>query len=186
MAARVASYEGVMPEYDQQTAECLVFTFKDGLLSKMAHDLKLRVTRFSVSVDPGQPSVSARFDPSSLCVEHAMRDGAEAPAALSAADKDKIAEQIQAEVLETPRYAEISFQATRAARRADGGYDVSGKLTLHGTPRELDLKTRLEGDRQVAELTLHQPDFGITPYKAMMGTLKIKPDVRIRISVPAA
>jgi len=30
-----------MPRYDQTQAECLVFTFKEGLLSKIAHDLKV-------------------------------------------------------------------------------------------------------------------------------------------------
>ena len=30
----------------------------------------------------------------------------------------------------------------------------------------------------------HQPDFGITPYSAMLGALKIKPDVGFRIVAP--
>jgi hypothetical protein len=34
-------------------------------------------------------------------------------------------------------------------------------------------------------VVLNQPEFGITPYRAMMGTLRIKPEVRVRISVPA-
>ena len=36
---------------------------------------------------------------------------------------------------------------------------------------------------QQVELKLNQPDFGITPYRAMLGTLKIQPEVTIRITV---
>jgi len=36
---------------DASTAECLVFTEKEGLLSGVAHDLKLRVERFRLRID---------------------------------------------------------------------------------------------------------------------------------------
>jgi hypothetical protein len=34
------------------------------------------------------------------------------------------------------------------------------------------------------EVTLHQPDFRIEPYRAALGALKIKPDVRVRVRIP--
>ena len=37
-----------MARYDASNAKVQVFTFKDGLLSAMAHDLKLEVTRFEL------------------------------------------------------------------------------------------------------------------------------------------
>ena len=173
-----------MPDYDQKNAECLVFTFKDGLLSKIAHDLKLRVTRFRVSVDLSRPFVAVELDASSLVVETAMHAGTENPGALSATDRDKIASQMRADVLQVSSYPRINFSSTRALRRADGGYDLSGTLALHGVERELSVQTRVEGNQQVAEVGVHQPDYGITVFKAMLGTLKIKPDVRVRLSVP--
>jgi polyisoprenoid-binding protein YceI len=173
-----------MPRYTQDDAEASVFTFKDGLLSKVAHDLKLRVTRFSVELDPGAPSVSAELDPASLVVVNAVRDGAEDPRALSDADKQKIAGNLRKEVLETERHGLVRFRSSQVERRADGGYAIAGELTLHGTTRALRFDTRLEGGRQVAEIELHQPDYGIVPFKAMMGTLKVKPGVRVRISLP--
>ena len=36
-----------MPHYDATTAECLVLTYKEGLLSAVAHDLEIRVARFA-------------------------------------------------------------------------------------------------------------------------------------------
>jgi polyisoprenoid-binding protein YceI len=173
-----------MTRYTQDDAETLVFTFKDGLLSKVAHDLKLRVTRFTVELDPEASSVSAELDPASLVVVNAVRDGSEAPEALSDADKQKIATQVRNEVLETDRHRLVRFQSSQVERRSDGGYAVAGELTLHGATRPLRFDTRLEGGRQVAEIELHQPDYGIVPFKAMMGTLKVKPSVRVRISLP--
>jgi polyisoprenoid-binding protein YceI len=171
-----------MSKYDQSQAECLVFTFKEGLLSKIAHDLKVRVTRFSVDVTP--TSVRAELDASSLRVVTAMKDGAENPDALSDADKTKIADQIAKEVLHADQHATAVFSSRSVTRREDGGYSIAGDLSLHGVSKPLQVETKLEGNQQVATIELHQPDYGITPFKAMMGTLKVKADVVVRLSTP--
>jgi polyisoprenoid-binding protein YceI len=171
-----------MPKYDQGQAECLVFTFKEGLLSKIAHDLKIAVTRFSVDLSPG--AVRAEFDTSSLRVLAAMKDGKENPEALSDADKSKIAEQIAKEVLHADQHPSAVFTSRAVTGRPDGGYSIDGDLSLHGVTKSLHAETQLEGNRQVLSLELHQPDYGITPFKAMMGTLKVKADVSVRLSVP--
>lgn len=172
-----------MPRYDSRSAECFVFTFKEGLLSPVAHDLRLQVTKFSLEVDADGGSIVASFDTSSLRVDTPMKDGAENPAALSAADKDKIAGQIRDDVLQSGRYPEATFRSQAVNSRADGGYDIQGDLTLHGVTRRIDAQTQVVAGRQQLELTLHQPDFGITPYRAMLGTLKIRADVIVRVSV---
>jgi polyisoprenoid-binding protein YceI len=175
-----------MPLYDEKNAQCRVFTFKDGLLSKVAHDLELSVTRFSVQVDLDALSIKAELDPRSLRVLHAVQAGKAAPQALSDADKEKIAGQIQKEVLHVERHPSIVFTSRRASARPGGGYSVSGDLTLHGTTRSISFETRVEGSQQVAEVELHQPDYGIVPFKAMLGTLKVKANVRVRVAIPNA
>lgn len=172
-----------MPRHDSNDAQCCIFTFKEGLLSPVAHDLRLRVARFSIDVDDATSSVVASFDANSLAVDTPMKDGAENPSALSAADKQKIAGQIRDDVLHSARYPEVKFRSTAVRARDDGGYDLEGELTLHGVTRPLAAQTRVVGGRQRLELTLHQPDFGITPYRAMLGTLKIRADVIVRIDV---
>jgi len=173
-----------MPKYDESHAECLVFTFKEGLLSKVAHDLKIRVTRFSVDVTPD--AVRAEFDLRSLRVVEAMKDGSDNPGALSDSDKTKIAEQISNEVLHTAQHPTAVFSSRSLTPRADGGYSIAGELALHGITQSIRAETRSEGGRQVASLELHQPAYGITPFKAMMGTLKVKADVIVRLSVPSS
>jgi polyisoprenoid-binding protein YceI len=168
-----------MPTYDQTNADCYVFTFKEGLLSPIAHDLRLRIDRFSIEV--GDASVTATFDTSSLVVDAPMRDGKENPSALNDADKAKIAAQIREEVLHSSKHPRARFQSRTLERRGDGGYDLGGELNLHGVSRELSARTEAAGNGQELNLTLHQPDFEIVPFRAMMGTLKIQADVKIRI-----
>ena len=175
-----------MPRYDENTAEARVFTFKDGLLSKVAHDLEIQVTRFSVEVDPSGAKVSAEFDPRSLKVIGAVSDGKVDPNALSDADKAKIAVQIQKEVLGVDQHAHITFSSKKIERRPDGGYSIEGDLLLHGTTRTITAQTRVDAGKQVATVELDQLDYGITPFRAMMGTLKVKPVVRVQIAVPNA
>jgi polyisoprenoid-binding protein YceI len=172
-----------MATYDQNNAECFVFTFKEGLLSPIAHDLRIRITRFSIQVDDLKSSVVASFDTSSLVLDTPMKDGVENPSALSAADKEKIAGQIREDVLHSAQHGDAKFRSTAITARDDGGYDVSGELALHGVTRPLAAQTRLVAGRQQVELKLNQPDFGITPYRAMLGTLKIQAEVTIRITV---
>jgi polyisoprenoid-binding protein YceI len=169
-----------MQSYSQDNAECFVFTFKEGLLSSIAHDLRIKVTRFSIEVaDSG--AISATFDTSSLRVDTPMKDGSENPSALGASDKEKIAGQIRDDVLHSSKHPEARFVSRSVQQRADGGFDLEGDLTLHGVTKPIQARTQATGGRQQLDFTLHQPDFGVTPYKAMMGTLKISPDVKIRI-----
>lgn len=167
-----------MSTYDAQNARCRVFTFKEGLLSAVAHDLEIDVGVFRLTHEGS--SVTATFDPNSLRVLHAMGDGRPRSDALSPKDREKIEANIRGEVLETKRHPEIRFSGSVE------GAEVVGTLELHGRKRELRVTMREEATQWVGEVTLHQPDFGITPYSAMLGTLRIKPDVRVRIEIPRA
>ncbi len=172
-----------MDPFDPQPATCHVFTYRDGLLSAVGHDLKIRVGRFTVDVDPDASQVEARFDAASLHVVNAVEGQVERPDTPSAADKEKIRSEIRDQVLETKRYPEIHFLSTRITRVGDG-YDVTGELNLHGHQKEIRFTTRKNGAHQVAEVSLHQPDFGIKPYRALLGALKVRPDVLVRVEVP--
>jgi hypothetical protein len=168
-----------MPKFDQRTAECHVFTFKEGALSALAHDLEIGVGRFTIDVTD-ELAVDARFEVGSLTVLHAIKDGR--PHAMADGDKRKIERNIADDVLDARRYPEIRFRAAKAAPAGDG-FVLAGELSLHGKTRPLEIKTRLANGTQLAEVTLHQPDFGIKPFSAMLGTLKIKPDVKVRLSL---
>jgi polyisoprenoid-binding protein YceI len=174
-----------MLHVDAASAECLVFTYKEGLLSPVAHDLKLRVSRFTVDIDPVSLTVAARFDARSLEVVCARQDGRDRPGALSDADKRQIEHTLAADVLEVARYPEVRFESTSVAPEGDG-YRVAGQLTLHGVTRPITFTTTPLAEQHVAEVTLDQPDFAIKPYRAMLGALKVRRDVTVRVVLRAS
>jgi hypothetical protein len=171
-----------MPRFDASSADCFVYTYKEGLLSAVAHDLKLRVTRFSIDVD--DDAVRADFAADSLRVLHAIRDGRDDPSALSPADRQKIENNIVEDVLLARRYPSIRFVG-RALREVSQAVNVEGELSLHGKTNPIRLRVSTTAERWTAEVVLSQPDFGIKPYTAMLGTLRVRPDVRVAISLPA-
>lgn len=172
-----------MARFDAYNSECLVFSFKDGLLARLAHDLKLQVERFSIEVDDTTRQIKATFDPSSIQVVCAQVDGRDDPSALSSGDKKRIYDNVTKDVLRVRKHPEIRFDSTQIAERGDG-FAVEGSLLMHGKTRPVQASIRPDGDRWVTEVRLHQPDFGIKPYTAALGALKVKPDVLVRVSVP--
>ena len=173
-----------MPRYDARDADCRVFTYKDGLLSAVAHDLELRVGSFEIEVSDDRARITARFDPRSIEVVDAIIDGRRSPGTLGPRDKEKIQSNIVSEVIPLKKHPDVRFESSEVSEDA-GGWTVRGRLELAGRSRELVVKATRENGAVVAEVVLHQPDFGIKPYSAMLGTLKIKPDVRVRIRIPA-
>lgn len=155
---------------------CTIFTFKDGLLSRIAHDLRIRVKSFWIEVD--EQRIRAEFDVRSLEVETAMKDG-HPHDALAPADKEKIRATIAADVLHTSRHPTVSFES-----ESFDAHSVRGTLKLHGTSRPLSFRIEQSGDQRKVRATIHQPDFGIEPYRAALGALKLKPDVIVELTLP--
>ena len=171
---------------DPSSAACLVFTYKEGLLSAVAHDLRLRVERFTVAIDDAAWRVDARFDARSLRVDGVMRDGVLRPDELGDGDKRTIEQNVVRDVLHADRHPEIRFRSDTAAAQGDE-VRVQGTLSLHGVERPLLVPVRRRADRTwSAEVGLHQPDFGIVPYRAMLGTLRVRADVVVTFTVSAS
>ncbi len=172
--------------FDASTAECFVFTSAEGMLSALAHDLKLRVGTFTLALDETTGTVVADLDPTSVRVVCVMRGAAEDPTALGERDVHTIEATIAREVLETGRHPEIRFRALGPPRIAVGesGLRIDGTLLLHGNLRDVTVHACRHGTWYVGEVLLHQPDFGIRPYSAMLGTLRVAAVVCVRVAIP--
>lgn len=166
---------------DTPDLDCSIFAFKEGVLSRVGHDLRLRVGRWEVTHSDGV--VSARFETASVAVVAAQRDGRDAPGLLSSSDIRQIEKALADEILEVRRFPTVSFTA-KVAARDEARARLEGALTLKGIERRLVVEARLDGERWAATVALHQPDFGITPYRALLGALKIRPDLRVDVRVP--
>jgi hypothetical protein len=168
--------------FDAAAAECLVFVRREGLLSPIGHDLKIRVTRFTIDVDENARRVDATFDARSLKVVCAIEGESDRPGSLSDADKRQIEGNIAASVLQTDRHPQIAFTST-SVTDSPGGYTVKGTLSLCGRNRTVQVRVGKEDGAYVAEARVRQPDFGIRPYSAMLGALRVKPVVVVRVRV---
>jgi polyisoprenoid-binding protein YceI len=178
-----------MWKFDASSAEILIYTYKEGLLSAVAHDLRLRAERFALEVhadDEGKPSrLTLSVDPRSIRMVCAMKNGADNPGALKPDDFRQIEDNIAKDVLEPHRYPTISFEARELIDLGDARrFQVRGELSLHGKKRPVWAAIESEQNALVAEVTLQQPDYGIKPFSALLGAMKIKPEVKVRVRVP--
>lgn len=172
-----------MARHDASSAEVLIYSYKDGVLAKLAHDLKMKVGSFSLTVDDATKKIEATFDATSVTVVCRCKDGKDEPGGLNMIETAAINSNIEKDVLESKKHGQIRFVST--AVEADGeGYRVTGDLTLHGKTKSVRANVAQKAGRWVTELRLHQPDFGIKPYSAMMGALKVQADVLVTVSVP--
>jgi polyisoprenoid-binding protein YceI len=171
-----------MTRIGQDTGSIEVFTFREGALSKLGHDLRLRVSRFDIEVVAD--SVTARVDASSLRVASAMRAGAPADATLSDRDKAEIERNCAREVLDAHKHPEATFVSSEV-RQTEGGWSVSGMLTIHGVAREGTIDVRRSDGKAVARIVVDLRSFGMKPYSAMLGALRVRSDVVVVVETPA-
>ncbi len=117
-------------------AQCQVdvLTFKEGVLSAVAHDLRLRVQQLDGEVDAA--GVRVRMGAASLQVVCARAEGRDAPSVLSASDRAKIEATLRDEVLEVRRFPEIAFESTEVILGRDA-LGLRGTRVLPGVRRPL-------------------------------------------------
>jgi hypothetical protein len=174
-----------MQRVDQSVAVCQIFTYKEGMLSGLAHDLRVSVTSFVIDLGGPDHFISASFDTRSLRVDCAIVDGRERPDILSRRELDDINNNIIREVLQTGTYPEIVLLSSSVIKQ-EADYLVTGQLSLHGQTRGISFAVRQENKRQyVVDVILHLPDFGIVPFSALFGAIRIKPDILVHITIPA-
>lgn len=162
-------------------ASILLYTFKEGLLSRLAHDLRLSVGRFEIQARGSE--VSARFEPSSISVDGVVKDGALLRGEPSDSDKHKIQGNLRDDVLRTGDYNEIRFVGRTA--NVEPPFTIDGELTLCGVTKPLSALLNVRGQRLVGELEIVPSQWGIKPYRALGGTLKVQDRVKIAIDAAA-
>jgi polyisoprenoid-binding protein YceI len=155
-----------------------VRTKRTGAAAKAGHDLLIEVTAWQATLevgdDPADTSVELSADGASLRV----REGTGGMKSLGDDDKANIQQTIDDDVLE--RRA-ITFRST-AVTGADGGLNVQGELTLAGATRPLAFDLAVADDgRLSAVAVVKQSDWGMKPYSALFGALKVVDEVEVAI-----
>jgi hypothetical protein len=166
---------------DLETSSCFIDVRREGLAAALGHDLRIEVTRHALNAEDGE-TVAAEFDATSLRVVGALdSEGRLKPGDLSAKDRATIEASIRDKVLESKRHPTVRFRAGRVTEQP-GGYVVEGELELHGVRKALRVEVTERDGRLVGRTTLHQPAWGITPYRAMLGALRVQADVQVEVS----
>jgi polyisoprenoid-binding protein YceI len=143
-------------------------------VAKAGHDLLLHVTKWRATLAVGdEPSVSVDADATSMKV----REGTGGMMALDDGDMANIEQTIDDEVL---KRQDISFRSTRVEETADG-LSVTGDLTIRGTARPVAFDLSLAGGRVRGTAVLKQTEWGMKPYTALFGALKVADEVRVEI-----
>jgi polyisoprenoid-binding protein YceI len=144
-----------------------VRTRKTGAAAAAGHNLLIEVTSWEATLD--ESSLTLTADPRSLRV----LEGSGGAMPLGDKDKNSITETIDDDVL---KGAAIEFRSTKV-----DGLHVQGELELARRTRPIVFDLAVDGDRLTGAVSLKQSDWGIKPYSALFGTLKVVDEVQVAI-----
>lgn len=162
--------------------ELFADSFREGVLAVIGHDLRIAAERFEVRAEAG--AVTARIALTSLRVIGCMVKGRLEPSAPSPGDRAEIEQRIQTEVLATARHPEATLTATV---QADGAaWALAGTLSLCGRSEPLRMRVVRSGDALEASIELKPSRYGIAPFRAFGGALRIADRVVVRVRLPIA
>jgi polyisoprenoid-binding protein YceI len=156
-----------------------VRTGKSGAASKAGHNLVIEVERWGataqIGADPAQSVLELTADSTSLKV----LDGSGGIQSLGDDDKDGITQTINDEVL---KGTAIAFRSTAVRPDGDDRFHVTGDLELSGGVNLIAFDLAVGDDgRLTGAATLKQTEWGMKPYSALFGTLKVADEVQIEI-----
>ena len=151
-----------------------VRTGRKGTVAKAGHDLLIHVTKWRGTLALGdEPAVTLDADATSLKV----REGTGGMKGLDDGDLANIEQTIDDDVL---KRQDIAFRSTRVEETADG-LSVTGDLTLRGATRPIAFDLTVADERVRGEAVVKQTDWGMKPYTALFGALKVADEVRVEI-----
>jgi len=157
---------------------------KTGLMSGKVHVFTYEKYSGLLSFSEGSPeqaSVSFTVDNSSIVCRDTW---------VNEKDKQKIV-TVAHESMETEKHPSMSFQSQSISRRSDGGFDVTGRLTIKGIGKPITLKVSMSAEgrnvRFKGEGAIRRKDYGINPRAAIpFGLIGNKEEMPVRFDLVAS
>ncbi len=161
----------------------LVCTARAGFGAKAGHDLTIGVTRWrgEATVDPADPancSVTVEVDAESFEVQ----GGTGGVKPLTSSDREEIERIVREKIMLTGRHPTITFRSSRVEGSAES-FRVEGDLTLVGVTRPLTVQGSWTEGRVRGSAAIVQSQWGIRPYSAFFGALKVSDEVEVRFDL---
>ena len=160
--------------FGPSNATLSVQTRRGGAAAKAGHDLLLHVTAWEGTLTIGEDGAPAAAELTADATSLRVQRGTGGMKALDDGDKDNIHQTIDDEVLER---RDIAFRSSSVQ-----GARVEGELTLGDKTRPLGLELTVDDDGTVSgHATVKQSDWGMKPYSALFGTLKVLDEVEVSL-----
>jgi polyisoprenoid-binding protein YceI len=175
-------------EFGPESGKLQVRTSRAGAAARVGHDLLLEATQWSATlrVEP-EWRLEATVDPGSL----AVIEGTGGLKPLGESDRADIAKTIAGKILSVDKFPTIRFETTRPGTTSNGeAVRIGGLLHLCGRPGPVDIDVTTDeagaGTRVSTVVPVVQSSFGIKPFSAMMGALKVADQVVVEVSATLA
>lgn len=166
-----------------ESGRLLVRTARTGLGAKAGHDLTIEVTRWRGNVvldtaNPAASSVTVEADVDSFEV----RQGTGGVKPLTDADRADIKDTIRGKILKTGRYPTITFGSKQVGGTGES-FRIDGDLTIVGVTQPVTVEGRLADGHARGSAVIVQSRWGIRPYTAFLGALKLRDEVEVEFDV---
>ncbi len=148
-------------------ASLRVLTTRQGLASKVGHDLVLEVGSWEATLTTGD---APTFELSAHARSFKVLEGTGGAKPMTDGDRTKIVENMESKVLGT---APVQFRSTGPGQ---------GDLEIKGTTKPASFDLTIGDDGAIeGRATIVQSDWGIKPYSALMGALKVSDEVVVTV-----
>jgi polyisoprenoid-binding protein YceI len=169
----------VTHHYGPDSATLAVRTRRGGAAAKAGHDLLIHVTRWEGTLETGEDSSVTSATLTADATSLRVREGTGGIQTLGDDDKANIEQTIDDEVL---KRRDIVFRSTRVEPGAEGRLSMEGELTLAGQSKPIAFDLTVGDDGHVsATAVVTQTRWGMKPYSALFGTLKVLDDVEVSL-----
>lgn len=150
---------------------------REGMAKKMGHDLRLELAEWSADVtvdadNPGNSQMTVTADIRSFVV--AEWHGGVKP--MTEGDKKDIKKNAEKSIPNTM----VTFRS-RSVEPMGSGARVQGDLVINGATQPAQFDVEIDGGVARCNAVIQQSLFGIKPYSAFMGALKVQDPVQIEL-----
>ncbi|HXD63995.1 MAG TPA: YceI family protein [Solirubrobacteraceae bacterium] len=173
---------GIQPgtyELGPQDGKLIVRTRKGGAASKAGHNLRIEVERWGATAQFADDLAQSVLELSADSTSFTVVEGTGGMKSLDGDDKEGIAQTINQEVLKgTP----ITFKSTAVRPDGEDRLHVTGDLELVNGVNLIAFDLTVADDGRVTgSATVKQTEWGMKPYSALFGTLKVTDEVGVEI-----
>jgi polyisoprenoid-binding protein YceI len=157
-----------------------VRTKRTGAAAKAGHNLLLHVTAWEATLTIAADAADSRLELTADGASLRVIEGTGGMQALGDDDRENIEQTIDDEVLKAQS---VTFRS-RVVQPSDdgGGLAVQGDLSLLGATRPLAFDVAVAADGALTCVAVvKQSDWGMKPYSALFGTLKVVDEVEVSL-----